>query len=480
MAVGPKRLTLRAYGVGFGDCFLLTFHYGGGTGERHVLIDFGSTQKPPNPRRNLLSAIAEDIATVTNGHLDVVVATHRHTDHVSGFATRNNGKGPGNRIANLNPSLVVQPWTERPDAPRNWTGKGAVADGVWTSSLTLMREVAAASLSETRHLSPALREEIQFVAKDGLSNLSAVKNLAQMGKKTAVVYASHGTRLPLAKLLPGVSVKVLGPPTLAQKSDIVNQKATNREEYWHFHSFWQLRANTTMLKAGTALFPRAATYGSRDIPPESRWFIWRLRQARGEQLLRIVRAMDDALNNTSLILLIKAGAKKFLFPGDAQWENWEYAIQKNRSELRNVDFYKVGHHGSLNATPRTLWQLFSHRGNRRTPRRLTTLASTRSNSKHGSRANNTEVPRETLVAELRKNSNFRSTQELEGSGRLALQLIFRFVGKHERLGQHCTSNSPAPLNGITYSSESHPRGIFIFRDRELRSAWPRRPVSQNP
>ena len=47
MAVAPKKLTIRAYGVGFGDCFLLTFHYAGKTGDRHVLIDFGTTQKPP-------------------------------------------------------------------------------------------------------------------------------------------------------------------------------------------------------------------------------------------------------------------------------------------------------------------------------------------------------------------------------------------------------------------------------------------------
>ena len=43
----PHTLTLRAYGVGFGDCFLLTFRYNDDTGDRHMLIDFGCTQKPP-------------------------------------------------------------------------------------------------------------------------------------------------------------------------------------------------------------------------------------------------------------------------------------------------------------------------------------------------------------------------------------------------------------------------------------------------
>ena len=31
MAVKPTGLTFRCYSVGFGDCFLLTFHYPGNT-----------------------------------------------------------------------------------------------------------------------------------------------------------------------------------------------------------------------------------------------------------------------------------------------------------------------------------------------------------------------------------------------------------------------------------------------------------------
>ena len=45
-SIKPKGMTLRSYQVGFGDCFLLSFHYDGGTHDRHVLIDFGSTGQP--------------------------------------------------------------------------------------------------------------------------------------------------------------------------------------------------------------------------------------------------------------------------------------------------------------------------------------------------------------------------------------------------------------------------------------------------
>ena len=43
--------------------------------------------------------------------------------------------------------------------------------------------LVAARESRGRHLAADVQSEIQFVAADGVKNLSAVKNLAQMGKK---------------------------------------------------------------------------------------------------------------------------------------------------------------------------------------------------------------------------------------------------------------------------------------------------------
>ena len=74
------------------------------------------------------------------------------------------------------------------------------------------------------------------------------------------------------------------------------------------------------------------------------------------------------MNNTSVILLFEVGARP-LFPGDAQVENWSYALEDapdheaTRALLADVDLYKVGHHGSLNATPKKLlWEGFRKRG----------------------------------------------------------------------------------------------------------------------
>jgi hypothetical protein len=136
-------------------------------------------------------------------------------------------------------------------------------------------------------------------------------------------------------------------------------------------------------------------------------------------MLRIVRILDDVLNNTSVILLFEVpGARplKLLFPGDAQIENWEYALKvvkekdANLDLLRTIDLYKVGHHGSRNATPRTLFNLWNEPTP--IPHPMTGVMSTKANVHGESPA--TAVPRKTLVAALdtRMFPNFYSTQSL--------------------------------------------------------------------
>ena len=140
-----------------------------------------------------------------------------------------------------------------------------------------------------------------------------------------------------------------------------------------------------------------------------------------EESLAIVRAIDDALNNTSLILLFDIGGKKLLFPGDAQIEDWSYALfdapeaADDPASLADVAMYKVGHHGSLNGTPKTVWFGFTRRGEPDRPDRLQTMVSSLA-GKHGKAHRGSEVPRRKLLDALDAGSDLWTTHTLRKTG----------------------------------------------------------------
>jgi hypothetical protein len=231
-----------------------------------------------------------------------------------------------------------------------------------------------------------------------------------MGSKH--VYTHAGATAGLDEVLPGVTVHVLGPPTLEQADTIRKQRSKDPDEFWHLQArFWGLQASATAPSTAQGLF---ADYVSAEPPTTSLWLQQRLRELRGDQLLELVRALDTAMNNTSLILLFEAGTKKLLFPGDAQLENWAFALGQPAIQklLADVNLYKVGHHGSLNATPKSLWKLFSHRSKEATADRLQSVVSTML-GKHGSEDRGTEVPRSKLVTALKAESSYFTTQGLK-------------------------------------------------------------------
>lgn len=456
----PTSLTMRTYQVGFGDCFLLTFHYAKSADDRHVLIDFGSTRapekllkklpaalppylkskysklKPPVTSAKLMEMVANDIAVNTAGKLHVVVATHRHKDHISGFATNKKGTASGDIIRSLNPDLVVMPWTEHPDAETDATKPPSTIDRqrtkAFASSLAGMNSFAGAVEEEALRLidlrkaasqksTPSLNV-MQFLGENNVANKSAIENLMTMGKKTAYVnFGSSAGKKAIKSVLPGVTTHILGPPTLIQSDAIRNQKSKDKDEFWHLAA-----AAASRFVAGSAqLFPKETTSA---VPAHALWLTKRLDKIRLKSMNSLVRVLDNAMNNTSVILLFEAGKgkKKFLFPGDAQIENWSYALfaapKKERDRIRNlladVDLYKVGHHGSLNATPKTLWGLFEHRCS--TPdghsdnhvhdeekERISTVVSTLSGV-HG-KTKETQVPRSTLITALKNESDLQNT-----------------------------------------------------------------------
>lgn len=401
-APAPETVSIRMFQVGFGDCFLLSFGYSekldDDREERHLLIDFGSTEWPDSSPASH-EAIAASIAERTGGRLDVIVATHRHKDHLSGFGNA----AAGQVLTGLKPRLVVRPWTEDPKLPADATKPLELSDPGerFAASLSASQKFAV-EVSDALADKPGLHGKLAALAAQQIPNAKAINLLEALGDKAefGARYLHAGQDSGIEQAVPGIEVMVLGPPTPKQWPKVTGQKSNDPE-------FWV--ANQGLLEKALADTQAVADDANSKAPvgkpgPE-RWLIERMRSQQTQSLLRIVRELDGALNNTSVILLIRAGERLLLFPGDAQIENWAFSLEGPpaedlRPKLAEVELYKVGHHGSRNATPRSLVKLWTGRKGK-----LTSMLSTKPGV-HGE-SKETAVPRSTL------------TEALEGIGPLA-------------------------------------------------------------
>jgi hypothetical protein len=258
---------------------------------------------------------------------------------------------------------------------------------------------------------------LERLAATNTKNPEAVRNLREMGmQKPRFLRYGSPSGLENPKLLPGVKVHVLGPPTLEQQN--LKKYAKRSNEYWLATEFWAMQANAVGKTGTTDLFPDSPRYG-KNIPNEARSFIHHADTSLKRNIRAIVTILDSFLNNTSLILLFEVKGRKLLFPGDAQLENWQWALSQPGVEelLSDVDVYKVGHHGSRNATPRKLWEFFD----KREGKKLTTLMSTASDV-YG-RSEEGKVPSSNLEKALKRESELKDSRKLKTPGKaLALKI----------------------------------------------------------
>lgn len=76
---------IRCYGQGLGDCFLIAFPRNDKPDDPfYMVIDCGVAHGTPDEAARMQQVVA-DIAAATGGHLDVLAVTHQHYDHVIGF-----------------------------------------------------------------------------------------------------------------------------------------------------------------------------------------------------------------------------------------------------------------------------------------------------------------------------------------------------------------------------------------------------------
>jgi beta-lactamase superfamily II metal-dependent hydrolase len=416
----PESVAVRMYQVGFGDCFLVSFTYaqplGDGRDVRHMLVDFGSTHGPKGSRKDGQPVIEKAAALLeqhTAGTLDVVVLTHRHRDHLSGFGDAEAAAV----ITRLGPKLVVRPWTENPELPHDATEPAAEDDGDrgarFARHLAAGQQLAARVEALTRAASSnSDAGRLAHLALDQVPNPKAIAFLDALADGPGKgEYLSAGQPTQITKHIPGIAVRVLGPPTIAQHAAITKARSNDPDEFW-----------LGQLGAIDGLSPDAldrSRIAAGTVPPGPvAWIVEKLARQQVRSLQRIVRTVDDALNNTSLILLVDAGDRRLLLPGDAQIENWSWSLmhapdkEENLELLAGVDLYKVGHHGSRNATPKSLFHLWEEGAGAEHP--MTALLSTMPDV-HG-RSEATKVPRGALVEALDLRMNLVRTDKLDKAG----------------------------------------------------------------
>lgn len=402
---GPSAVRVRMYQVGFGDCFLVSFDYPGqNPSERHMLVDFGRNTRPH--KGGDMAAVARDIRQRTNRRLDIVVVSHRHEDHLSAFGST----AVNSIIEDCNPRLIVRSWTEEPGASEVAPGPAMASPNARFLAGLAAADRVADRIAETPFAldRTGVGQSLKRFAFGQLKNRAAVTELNRLADATDGAYLSFGSPR-LVDVLPGVDIDVLGPPTVADYPAIAGE-ADKDPEYWLALGRQlpdalamaadgddgppagptrdSLQEEAPRIQLDAAETPVLATAPDAGEPRTSqpqdeghasdapapgqigpvRWLTEKLRKQQVASLLRIVRSLDDWLNNTSLILLVRAGDRRLLFAGDAQIENWRFPLkalpdegERTRigRELAQVDLYKVGHHGSRNATPKSLVKLWT-------------------------------------------------------------------------------------------------------------------------
>jgi len=353
------------YRQGLGDCFLITLPKSG-TPEAYyrILIDCGVILGTPDAVAKM-TEVLKDVVAVSKGQIDLLLATHQHWDHLSGFIQA------ADTFDRLEVKKVWMAWTENPDDD---LAKQLAGDR--DAALTALR-AAGSGMLISGDLDGA--DEVAdfaglFGVAGGASTQDAIERLRKKAK--APVRYCYPTDGPVHLEAPDVRLYVLGPP---HDPKLIRQTLDTKRDPETYGIRAQMSAAAAALE--TLKDEPASPFGTLHAIPmnvasslpffKNHYFgasrsgdEWRrIDSGWLDGSSELALALDSATNNTSLVLAIELrDGDVLLFAADAQVGNWlswqdlKWTVGGREVTgpelLRRTVFYKVGHHGSHNATLR--------------------------------------------------------------------------------------------------------------------------------
>jgi len=382
------QVVIHMYKMGTGDCFVLKFKSKGNVTFK-MLIDCGCWNQKRSKIEPFIKALRDDV----EGHVDVLVVTHEHTDHVLGFEAAED-------IFTADDFKIDRIWMGWPENDavqkiKTWKRKyGDKKKAMALAAKQLQEKVKSADFEKqfegSRHANQilALRRRFSAVLSefaelhvsggtyvDGLKGMQIVKTKLA---KNNVDYHKPGDVLQHIPGLPGIRIYVLGPPErwkqVKQESGDATEAYEHNDELEESDLFMRALDRTLGGHNGTAVEPFEKSYVTEDaavVDGYKNKEAWRRIDddwlfSAGAFALR----MNELTNNLSLVLAFEfidnnPVGKVMLFPGDAEigsWKSWQDIKWKEKGFpdlsteklLNQVVFYKVAHHLSHNGTARSV------------------------------------------------------------------------------------------------------------------------------
>jgi hypothetical protein len=209
------------------------------------------------------------------------------------------------------------------------------------------------------------RTQLRAMVMNALTNAAAMRTLHEgfAGRpKRRFMPTKTGRRSVETPTLPGVIIHVMGP---SRKAGVIRdmdppagagylrrldaEAALAGTTLMPFHTDWAMSRGEF-----ESLFGVSPTEPAPQPLDLSEQHMEQIRKTSAGEELAVAVALEKAVNGTSLMLMFQIGRAHLLFPGDAQWGTWQAAMADDewRELLGKTVFYKVGHHGSHNATPK--------------------------------------------------------------------------------------------------------------------------------